>query len=167
MQNRKESNFMYQYDTYCGLYCGACTIKKANEDGTLNELAREWEEDPNSLVCEGCKGKVTCHYCIGCPIQLCNREKGLEHCGQCPDFPCERLRAFDADKYAHHTGVIRNLVAKREISTEEWLEGQAKRWRCEKCGARFTWYDEFCLNCGAPLYNSVKEEEYIKIARPK
>ncbi len=26
-----------------------------------------------------------------CKVHSCCRNKGLEHCGRCPDFPCERL----------------------------------------------------------------------------
>jgi hypothetical protein len=131
---------------------------KANESGTLETLAKEWEEDPQDLVCDGCKSETACTYCTDCAIKRCNLEKGLEYCGQCPDFPCEIIQSFNDDKLAHHTGVIRNLQSINEITMETWLRRQAKRWSCAQCGTSFSWYDETCSSCGEELYNSKKEE---------
>jgi len=137
---------------------------KANENGTLEMLSEEWEEDPKKLVCEGCKSEITCHNCADCKIKNCNLEKDYEHCGQCPEFPCQIIRSFDEDKHAHHTGVLGNLEALKETPVETWLEAKSKRWQCGRCGARFYWYDEICPYCGEELYNSKKEDRDIKNA---
>jgi len=39
----------FRYDTYCGLYCGACEILLANEKGSVEALAQAWNRDPESL----------------------------------------------------------------------------------------------------------------------
>lgn len=33
-----------------------------------------------------------------CEIKVCCERKGLDHCGQCEEFPCEVLRQFSYDK---------------------------------------------------------------------
>jgi predicted amidophosphoribosyltransferase len=37
-----------------------------------------------------------------------------------------------------------------EVDPKQWLTVQAQRWKCE-CGAHFSWYEKFCIECGAPL----------------
>ena len=33
-----------------------------------------------------------------CPVAVCCQEKGLVHCGQCPEIPCELLTSYSCDK---------------------------------------------------------------------
>ena len=60
------------------------------------------------LICEGCE-YVESHNCKGCiatnghpfhgecPVAACCQEKGLTHCGECSDFPCEQLNQYSCD----------------------------------------------------------------------
>lgn len=149
----------FKYDAYCGLCCGACPVLKANENGTLQEVARTWEEDPDDLVCHGCKTDVVCVYCNTCDFKKCAESKHVDFCFQCPEYPCSALAAFQADDRPHHSVIFENLKTIQEHGVDVWLEQQKSRWKCPECGTSFCWYDETCSTCGAPLYNSKKEEE--------
>jgi hypothetical protein len=87
---------------FCGDFCGKC---------------------PNYPVeCRGCvpEGHQDCHF-VHCCL-----DKGIEHCGLCVEFPCQRLRTFVPDDRpesppGYH---IMNLRARLTMGTEAWLEGQ-------------------------------------------
>ncbi len=60
------------------------------------------------LHCVGCEWKEPCH-CGGCietnghpfhgecPVAMCCQAKGLLHCGECPQIPCELLTQYSCD----------------------------------------------------------------------
>jgi predicted RNA-binding Zn-ribbon protein involved in translation (DUF1610 family) len=152
----------YRYDTYCGLYCGACPVLVANQKGTVDELAREFEANPAELVCAGCKSDTLAPFCADCRFIPCAREKGVEFCVGCDEYPCERLTEFRDDKWAHHSVITKNLDRLKEVGLEAWLAEQDKRWSCPTCGARFAWYDEECRDCGAGTYDARAEEKDLE-----
>jgi hypothetical protein len=45
---------------------------------------------------------------------------------------------------------LQQLEALKAKGADKWLAKQARRWQCS-CGASFSWYEEFCAKCGAPL----------------
>lgn len=59
----------------------------------------QFKEFLDLLCSSGCKGcrKQECHQFKGCRIKLCYKEKEVEYCFQCNDFPCD------------HTGFDENL----------------------------------------------------------
>jgi hypothetical protein len=152
----------YRYDSYCGLYCGACPVLVANEKGTVDELAKKNEMDPADVVCGGCKSDTPASFCTDCVFVPCAREKGVEFCVDCGEYPCKDLTSFWEDKWAHHSAVIKNLDRLKEIGLEAWLAEQDARWRCGACGARFDWYDEKCPDCGAETRDARAEEKELK-----
>jgi hypothetical protein len=147
---------MHRYDTYCGLYCGACLIMRAQEDGTVDQLAARFNCKPESLVCHGCKSDVVYTYCQACKMKQCCQEKGYETCNDCPEIPCERLREFRTEK-PHRAVILKNLDRIREIGLEAFVSEQTQRWSCTACGTRFHWYAPICSNCGAEVFNADKE----------
>ena len=153
----------YRYDTYCGLYCGACPVLVANRKGTVDELAKKIETDPAELVCAGCKSDTRKDSRADCEFALCALEKGVEFCCDCGEYPCKRLTDFRDDEWAHHSAVIKNLDRLKEIGLEAWLAEQNERWTCPACGARFDWYDEKCPDCGAGTYDARAEEKDVKL----
>lgn len=69
------------YQSRCGLLCNECENREKCDCPTCPELEEgNWAGD--------------------CDIKKCCEEKQLEHCGLCPDFPCDLLRntAFDPDE---------------------------------------------------------------------
>ena len=58
---------------YCGMPCALCTRYRTEGDSR----------------CPGCS--CDGYYTEPCKVHRCIREKGLDHCGQCGDFPCPKL----------------------------------------------------------------------------
>lgn len=65
-------------DTRCGLKCEGC----------------EWRE---SHGCGGCIATNGNPFHGECPVAACCQEKGLVHCGQCPEIPCALLTRYSSD----------------------------------------------------------------------
>ena len=138
----------------CGLYCGACYHYRASypdgehllQDATRRGRPRE------GYACRGCRsGALYIHPgCAQCAIRACAEEKGILHCGECEAFPCEQLEAFRNDGRLHHLPVLEQLGDLARKDPGQWLDEQAARWTCG-CGARFSWYETVCVQCGAAL----------------
>lgn len=62
-------------DSRCGLHCTGC----------------EWKE---SCGCGGCIETMGHPFHGECKIALCCQEKGLQHCGECDNIPCEKLYVY-------------------------------------------------------------------------
>ncbi len=148
-----------RFDAYCGLYCGACPIMVANIKGEVEEKAAKWEMDAKDIVCRGCKTEVNAVYCTDCVMRLCARDRDLDFCVECEDYPCNSFETFQRDRFPHHTLIPENLAAICGSGVETWLEEQKKRWSCAACGEPHTWYEEECAKCGGKLYDACAEED--------
>jgi hypothetical protein len=89
----------------CGLDCAACDCYQAtvkNDDELREKTARAWERkyghpgiNPQDLNCLGCNSEGPWYeHCFKCQFRVCGKEKGLESCGQCRDYPCEMIAKF-------------------------------------------------------------------------
>ncbi len=89
----------------CGLDCSVCetylaTIK--NDDKERKRIAKEWgikyhsNPQPEDINCFGCNSKAGPWYkhCLECEIRLCGLRKGVDNCGICPDYLCDKAKAF-------------------------------------------------------------------------
>ena len=63
---------------YCGTYCGVC----------------EWKE---KLGCQGCKANGGNMFWGECDKAKCCMEKGFDHCGECAQMPCHKLKVLFGD----------------------------------------------------------------------
>lgn len=129
-------------DAYCGLYCASCGQYQKTLSGELSL------DDPMS--CMGCKSKkVSASWCAECHLKSCAREKGVEFCYQCAEFPCEEIVKFKDDPlYPYHGEVFEYMEEIKAKGKEAWLESMEKRWNCESCGTRYDWWAQKCGNCG-------------------
>lgn len=76
---------------YCGSYCGVC----------------EWKK---KLGCNGCKANAGKMFWGECDKAMCCIEKGYEHCGQCSELPCAKLKLLFGDPEHGDKGVrLHNL----------------------------------------------------------
>jgi len=150
-------------DSYCGLFCGACEImlaykkaKKAKTEAKWDELPKEFTDFiPKAEVkCYGCKTDDVFIGCKGCGIRDCAREKGVEFCFECNEYPCRLTNEMKkaVRKYKkimpHATAIIGNLEDIRSKGKKVWLSEQKKLWSCPDCGERFGWYHKACSKCG-------------------
>ena len=154
----------FNYDSYCGLYCGACSIIKAYQTGTKDPFACFWSDEAGAeLKCHGCKtdmvfqGAAEFGGCSRCQIRACAREKGVERCLSCPDFPCQNfnpdtdIAKYLIDKLPHMSVIADNLQTILNEGASRWLELQEAQWKCPECRTDYTWYATHCSNCGKDL----------------
>jgi Protein of unknown function (DUF3795) len=87
-----------QHIAMCGAYCGSC----------------DWKSKTNCPGCQACKGDM---FFGTCDVAKCCVEKGLLHCGLCPDLPCATLQAaFDNPEHGDNGERLANL--------KNWAKGE-------------------------------------------
>ena len=75
----------------CGTYCGTCA----------------WKERTGCPGCQSSQGHV---FWGECRIAACSIERGLVHCGLCPELPCAMLEdAFKTPGHEDHGERLANL----------------------------------------------------------
>ena len=84
----------------CGQRCDLCLINRSNveKEDKRAEICAVWDKlgpqkyNPETVICNGCLedgiGDVL-FYCNECKTRKCVIKKGLQHCGHCPDYPCD------------------------------------------------------------------------------
>ncbi len=149
-------------DSYCGLYCGACEILVAYLKAESENRKAEWSELPTELTstmpekeirCLGCKSGTVFEGCLQCPIRPCARDKQVDSCADCDQYPCRIINEMKAiiekikQTKPHTTSIISNLEEIREQGKAAWMQQQKKLWTCPVCGARLSWYRTECQQC--------------------
>ncbi len=87
---------------YCGLVCTDCSAYLATQKDDiegLKEIAARWSKELNlaltweDCLCDGCLATTgrQIGYCRECKVRACAISRGLENCGYCPDYACEKL----------------------------------------------------------------------------
>jgi hypothetical protein len=142
-------------DSYCGIYCGACSIARRGQTGRADAFVACFAGGipAADLACQGCKSGAVWAGCRRCRMRDCAIGRGLGRCGECPDYPCSVYRKWFAHaRLLPHVGESRdNLAAARTGGVDHWLAAQERRWSCPSCGERFSWYQEVCARCGRGL----------------
>ena len=138
-----------QYVAYCGLHCKlCCTMSRIPQQASaLRETLSKggWEHFGEfvmsdfrgfwadlEMLCElaettqGCKGGCGAP---DCGIRACARERGVEVCSECPEFPCERVQTLGR-AYPH---LIADGRRQQEIPLEAWVAEQEQRARTGFC----------------------------------
>ncbi len=104
---------------YCGYYCRKCDyytgVLRDNARGMLNLVEKHGELEgiaSSSGLNLDFRNFVKClrwlsdiGLCLGCragdgwsacPVRKCVLEKGLDGCWVCKDFPCDKIKSFEA-----------------------------------------------------------------------
>ena len=97
---------MNKYETlsYCGIYCGKCKNYKQN------------------MNCCGCRNEPS--LVNDCPTRACAIRRGLLHCGECDEFPCELLNNFYHDGNPLHLEAFQNMQEIIKNGVDNWLKMQ-------------------------------------------
>ncbi|MFZ5645635.1 MAG: DUF3795 domain-containing protein [Bacillota bacterium] len=148
------SNF--NYDSYCGIYCGACSILKAYQTGIKDKFASFMSDEIGfELRCHGCKTDTVFENCANCKSRSCAINKKVERCIDCSDFPCDIVNSDELknilDKLPHLKTILNNIGTIKNIGVNKWLEDQDKKWKCPDCQTDFSWYTTKCSKCGKDL----------------
>ena len=131
----------------CGLYCGACGVYLSTRDGNTkfrDILAHLYGSKPEETACLGCMqpDPPECLYgfCKQCPIRDCVREKGLDSCHACGDWPCLYIGSFPVP--VGRRVMQRAIPRWRELAAElgpaegavAWAREEVERYHCPDCG---------------------------------
>jgi hypothetical protein len=141
-------------DTYCGIYCGACSITLRGTTGHADAFAACLGAVPKQdLACDGCKSDAVYAGCRTCRVRPCAQERGVTHCADCADYPCTLYRGWQslAKVLGHVTEAPRSLESICRDGVDAWLAAQKRRWSCPDCGAPISWYARACHQCGRKL----------------
>lgn len=111
----------------CGLDCFNCQI---HEDNLTEEFALMMSEKTGvpvkALSCKGCRQQDGVHWHLpteGCATLTCAKEKGVELCCDCEEFPCALLAplADGADRFPHNLKLY-HLCRIKSIGFDKWAE---------------------------------------------
>lgn len=152
-------------DTYCGSYCGACSIAMYSNTGRADKFVACLKGVPREeLSCGGCKSENIYAGCKACGLRRCAREKGLEHCIDCEQYPCKSYTQWQkaAKLLPHLQGAADGLHDIKRNGVGHWLNGQKKLWSCPACGTLFSWYATTCSTCGGSLTSKAHELSGLK-----
>ncbi|MCP3940044.1 MAG: DUF3795 domain-containing protein [Desulfobacteraceae bacterium] len=151
---------MFNPDTYCGSYCGACSIAMYSNTGRADEFVACLGGVPEEeLSCGGCKSDNIYAGCKACGIRRCAREKSVEYCIDCTDYPCKSYRTWQkaAKLLPHLNGAAASLENIKSDGVDHWLDEQRIHWSCPDCGTPFSWYATACSKCGRSLSSKAQK----------
>jgi hypothetical protein len=148
-------------DAYCGIYCGACSIKMLGKTGCADEFAACLGSVPKEdlAFCGGCRSDNVYTGCSICSLRHCAREKGATRCIDCAEYPCKMYSKWQSvSKFLPHAReAASSLEAIKRDGVDPWLSAQQKRWSCPDCGTPFSWYATECYKCGRRLASEAYE----------
>ena len=121
----------------CGITCLTCYVYLRKKNACLG-CQTDSENKPK--------------HCLNCKKKNCAESRGLTHCAQCIDFPCQLVKNLDRSyRQRYGTSLIKNGERLREIGTEQYLLEEKQRWTCNQCGGVICIHDHICSDCGAEM----------------
>jgi predicted RNA-binding Zn-ribbon protein involved in translation (DUF1610 family) len=140
----------------CGLYCGVCAVLYASLDdnrkfkellvgvykGKLPDSDNLAVED---IYCEGCLSENPFGFCRKCGIKDCARQKGIQGCHQCADFPCSLIESFPMP--VGKRVMLRTIPYWKEHGTEVFVRDEEARYVCPGCGNQLFRGARRCNRC--------------------
>ena len=146
--------------TYCGLYCNLCGQRgripsqaSTLRESMVSEGYEYWGEElpgfkefwefltrlsDSAKACPGCRQGGGPPFCT---IRKCAREKGLDLCLHCEEYPCRRVLGI-AEGYPT---LLADGQRIKKIGLEAWVQEQEER---AKTG--FAYVDIRCYPYGVP-----------------
>jgi hypothetical protein len=122
----------------CGLDCFNCVFYLAEDNSEamdqLEKMSKEYNVPTSVMHCSGCRnqdGKIPLqkhvfgedHYCAAFE---CIKQKEIDFCGQCEQFPCNHLHPYaDQANVLPHNIKIFNLCLINKMGLEKWAKTKA------------------------------------------
>ena len=133
----------------CGLFCPACSLYIATREDPerLKKIAEGFDLPVEKVRCDGCRAERRGFYCQTCKMIVCSREKGLDFCGRCEEYPCGDLKAFQAAR-PHRIELWDSLARINTAGYEAWFREMLEHYACPDCGTLNSAYDRACRACG-------------------
>ena len=134
----------------CGLFCPSCGVYLATQEGqeSLERLAKRIGRAPEEIACDGCRSARRFPFCAECVMFRCAKEKGLDFCGACEEFPCKDIQEFQAAR-PHRIELWESQKRINDVGFEQWFAEMEAHYRCPECQAMNSAYDMTCRSCGA------------------
>jgi hypothetical protein len=170
---QKEEDYSEESDkklaAVCGLYCEACSwFIATNEDRErLKRLANQLHFSEEESKCYGCRSDKRLPYCEKCMMSACAKERGIDFCSECDEYPCDELKRFQS-AMPHRIELWVNLDRIKSVGHKQWLKEIRGSYTCPQCQTINSTYDLKCRKCGEePSCNYVAKhrqviEQYIK-----
>lgn len=86
------------------------------------------------IHCGGCLSDDLFMHCRQCEIRDCTKDKNIEGCHLCDDFPCSFIENFSMS--VGKKVISRCVPYRKKVGTEKWIEDEEKRYYCSECGNR-------------------------------
>lgn len=145
----------------CGLYCKACTVYIATREdpARLSMFAAKRGVSPEEMKCDGCRSSRRGAVCRSCEFVSCAEEHGVDFCGACNSYPCEKLENFNRGM-PHRIEIWGDNERILAVGPEAWAKEKEARYRCRTCDTMNSAYDLVCRKCGnTPGNDYVAEHE--------
>ena len=133
-----------KFACYCGLYCPHCAVKAKVEPAAkvlFDEMKAAGFEEIIAYIPGGegfwpfLKSMANEGVCVscrdgsgnpGCAVRICAREKGVEMCALCEDYPCDKINTFIKASVGYSVLEHDNALL-RDKGWDAWLELQENR----------------------------------------
>ncbi len=150
----------------CGLFCPSCHIFIATQakNEELNNMATKEGVKVEEISCMGCNSENNTIKCKSCKIRACAKEKNIEFCYECKEFPCNSFEEFQK-QMPNSIEVYYAQQTIREVGFDIWFKRMMGHYSCKNCGTINSAYDMFCRNCNAAPANDyirINEDEIIE-----
>ena len=122
----------------CGLDCFNCTFYLAHDDKEAMQQVEAWSEQfkipIDIMLCQGCRnhnGQIPLHKQLfgdehRCAVYECSSIRKMTFCGDCQDFPCDRLHPYaDKAETLPHNIKVFNLCLINRMGVEKWAQSKA------------------------------------------
>jgi len=144
----------------CGLFCPACHVFiGTNEDPErLTAMALRLQRPLEEMRCNGCRSEKRCFYCESkCTMSRCAAAKGVDFCGECAEYPCRDLKAFQSEM-PHRIELWKSQARIKSAGYEKWYAEMTEHYSCPKCRTLNSAYDLKCRKC-----NEDPGSEYVRL----
>jgi len=109
----------------CGIDCATCELYMCQENKKLYDYLISKGFSSDKIPCPGCR-EVAGHCPVlgaECATYLCARNKGVDFCYECNEFPCSKLNpAVDRAEILPHNMKVFNLATIQNLGLEEFVK---------------------------------------------
>ncbi len=141
----------------CGLYCGVCRVYVAHRDNDIEFKKRLFPayktygaESMEDMACEGCLSDgIHFPFCRSCSIKDCVKNRGIEGCHQCTEFPCDIIENWPSEPGKEI--ILRSIPERKELGTDKWVEQVENKYTCPECGELLYRGVSNCNKCKADV----------------
>ena len=105
---------LFSLPCYCGHDCARCITYMAtlrNDDNLRRQSQSFYKEQfgldipLEKINCEGGRSQNVFELCKGCPFVKCCKERSVDSCSKCPEYPCKEISDYQA-KYVNKCNQI-------------------------------------------------------------